>query len=1024
MKKGKSSRPEAAPPGAGAPVPGEAAALASSLAAQFEAVMGSAAQVESDCARLGALIGAPPSPGEVAILLGLVPLLRKRAGEVAAPLFALLEREAPRCPDPWSLLDGMLGARDGELAVRALDLAARLAGSGALPVGRAAWMILAARVEAEDSPLAGPAPLAKVAGILRCGPSIARADGGPGPGSASGPAPAPAPAPAGSDPVLEVYLGDTDPRLRRLAAKALDLGVEPAPRAIARRMLGAESEAFLGPYLDYTRATHLDLLRLAPVPGEAPAAAASLREAEAACGAEVLREAVAALGWARVNLGVEVATIVGVSVGGSLPLMVSPSEAALLDPAEEGRRGPEVHLIRAHGGPPPERAAARGGDDPVARFRAYNLAHAEALADILDVAPLTRAKVERILERMDRIVRDYVALFSEWSDECAILPGIYGELRERVVTELEKEGESPQFSAELTRLVQMFEEPGSAGAVRTLHGLKRYLHQRGLKLGFRLVEAGRATNRTVDLVLVSRRRVLRSLQGIRYADFEPAEDPEADARGARIPYPVAVVAEGFGRQLLQGQEKFPEVKIFCYGNEVHYYLAFGSHPAFLRIDYAPPLQGGMIDLEYYGVSKFELSLHPNLSLDFIRLFFRRLEFDVSIDNTHVHARYDKERALDLGDLCAKVEALFRLAPYLMEVDWTIGYLALEPEARLKVAEAWADSFARWGVLPIAALLTKDRQAILAGVEAGPAGEKEIPWTGQGPYRDRFSAPPPAGLPGRLRAALGSLGLETSQFPEAEAPRPFGQLELERMFLGPIREAVARRELEAAPGGFRRRAAALFEREHECELFARILASEDGAIARSGALARLVAPLERSLRFRTTGTVNGHEVQRARLALRGEAIGLYVLRDPRGIAALALFSREEVLCRRREDPAGAWTSSASADAAALAADLRRSNYATPGTEAPREEAGGTAPPRCARRSGGRTRRRGRARSRARGSWTGCGPRRAAPWAAPCSAPRGGRPPSSTAAFSSPPSSARRTTPGSTTPRGSSRRAAAC
>ena len=110
-------------------------------------------------------------------------------------------------------------------------------------------------------------------------------------------------------------------------------------------------------------------------------------------------------------------------------------------------------------------------------------------------------------------------------------------------------------------------------------------------------------------------------------------------RGSRrSPIPWGVVVDGFGRQIIHGQYRLPSVKIFCYGNEVHYYLAFLNHPAFLRIDYSPPLRGGMIDLEYFGVSKHEIDLHPNISLDAIQQFFQKLEFDIQVENTRVHAR--------------------------------------------------------------------------------------------------------------------------------------------------------------------------------------------------------------------------------------------------------------------------------------------------------------------------------------------------------------------------------------------------
>jgi pyruvate,water dikinase len=777
-------------------------------------------------------------------------------------------------------------------------------------------LFLAGEVEKEGSPLAERGSLVDIARLLRAQPA----------------------APGAADPVVELFLGERSPTLRRLAAQLLDLEGHPATAEVAALVLGDEAQVFLAPYLAYTRATHLDLLHIAPDPGAPPPALPSLRAAHAACGEAPLRELIAELGWPRVNLALDVRPRVGVSVNGSLPFFVAPAEAPLFESGEGARRVAECVLVVAHGGLPAERRAAAAGDDPVGRFRAYNLAHAEALGDILDLAPLTREKVQRILERMDRIVGDFVVLFSAHWSECAILPGLYAELRGRVVAELAQQESQPQLSAELTRLVQMFEDPGTLGEVRTLHGLKRFLHQQGLKLGFRLVEAGRATNRTVDLAVVAPKRPPRVVRRIGYVDFEP-EEPVADASGptgaapaaagAAMPYPVAALVDAFALQLLHGQESFPTVKIFCYGNEIHYYLAFGNHPAFLRVDYAPPLQGGMVDLEYYGVSKYVLGDHPNPELDALRLVFRRLDLDMQVESTRVHARYDKERVLDLGELCEKAEAVFRLVPYFMDLDWVIGDLDLPAEARAQVAEAWAERFERWGVLPVDQMLSRDRRGILQGVEDGPAGTREHLWTGQGAYRDRFTASPPASFFARLRRALGELELE---FPPAreEDPAGFGQLPLERWVLRPVREALARGELVATAAGLRRAPAELFRREHEAEAFAELLAAGDAALLPSMQTALLVTAVERSLRFQTTGTVNGYEVQRAPLRLREGGLTLCALRDAAGIARLALFARGDALHRRRESAAQPWRHNRSTDAAALAAQLRRNSYLPPGS----------------------------------------------------------------------------------------------
>lgn len=873
-------------------------ALVELIAAELDVAMGRPENVQAACGRLRKCLSQPPTADEAARLSALAIFLRKRQGEIVLPLFELLQEQAAACDDPWPLLEGLLRSRDRQLARRALDTVLSLAERGRFELDGRVLELVAEQVELAESPLGEPDSLAVIARLLRR------------PGRESG------------DSVLGLYLDGPGSRVRGLAARLLDLDGQPAPAALAERLLGSDAHAFLAPYLRYTRATHQDLLRLVPDPGAPPPALASLRRAKKACGAALLRRVIAELGWARVNLGIEVRPRVGVSFGGSLPLMVAPAEASLLEAAASGRRAGDVLVIVAHGGRRADGTDTRGSD-AVGRFRAYNLAHAEALADIIDVAPLTREKVERVLERMDRIVEEFTAIFAAHEEECAILPGVYRDLRARVVAELEREGAPAQLSAELTRLVQSFEDPRTLGEVRTLHGLKRYLHQRGLRLGFRLVEAGSATNRTVDLVLASRRRVLLSIRKIAYVDFETETT-------VAVPYAVGLIADGFARQALYGHESFPGVQIFCYGNEVHYYFAFRNHPAFLRIDYAPPLLGGMIALEYYGVSVYELSTHPSPSLEALRLFFQRLEFDVDIEGTHVHARYDKERALDLGDICEKAELLAGLVPYLMDLDWTIGSLSLDAPARRCVADAWAESFAEWGVLPLQALLTRDRQGVLLGVESGPTGERELAWSGEPPYQDRFRVPPPPpDLTKRLLASLRELDVEMAPLVETEPARLIGQDRLERHLLRPLRAAVARGQLVVTADGLRPCPPELFERRHEAEIFAEMLAAGD--VAAAARLARLMAPLERTLRFRATGRINGHELQRSWLSLRGESLALYVLRDGDGIIRLALFAHGDVPGRRRESASSPWEAAWSCDPVVLAAILRRNSYLTPGAD---------------------------------------------------------------------------------------------
>ncbi|MFH1681205.1 MAG: PEP/pyruvate-binding domain-containing protein [Candidatus Eisenbacteria bacterium] len=887
-----------------------------SIAGQFEITMGRAEEVEAGCGRLREILGDNPGAADLALLDALPPLLRKRAGEVAEPLFRFLLDFVHASGDPRRVLECLLDARDHDLAKRALAETARLAGDGSLPVDHDVLRMLAERSQEEGAPLHADEALERIASLA--------ALYSPPEGGTRGD-------------LAAILRLDEDPRVRRLAARLLDRSGEPASAETAEKLLGAEAHALLAPYLAYTRASHLDLFHIAACPGEPPPVVESIRRAERTCDPSLLRDVIAETGWARLNYGIEAEEWIGLCVAGSFPLAVSPVEATLFRRAEGVREAFRSFLFVCHGGTPLDAREEEGGDDPVARFRTYNVAHAEALGDILDVAPLTREKVHRILDRMDRIAADYVFLFSRYAEECAILPDVYRELKEKVLAELDKETKHHYLSAELTRLVQMFGDPRSLGEVRTLHGLKRYLHQRGLRLGFRLVETARATNRTVDIVSASARRIQQVVRSIHYVDFEPAEEAGEGRAGNGIPYPVRVAVDGFARQILHGQENLPGVRVFCYGNEVHYYVAFGNHPAFLRVDYAPPLRGGMIDLEFYGVSKNELAHHPNPSLDGIRLFFRTLEFDIQIDKTHIHARYDKERALDLGDICEKAEALFRLVPYLMEVDWVIGSLALGDDAKRVVAESWADSFATWGVLPIGHLLTRDRTGILVSVKPGAAGTREIAWDGKGPYHDLFSTPPPPSLLAALRASLGGIDGELLPSLESHGSRPIGQVRLEKLLLHPLREAASRGEIAETPEGYRARPPEIAGRIDEAVRFAEILAAGKEAVAASAKLAAVAAPLERTLRFRTTGSVNGYEVERARLSLRGERLGLFVLRDSGGLIRLALFARDEVLSRRRDDRSGPWRENASTDAGELLSLLRAGNYLAPGQEPALEDA---------------------------------------------------------------------------------------
>ena len=657
------------------------------LRSEFSVSMMSAVRVEAACDFLRRDFGWCISLEGVGRLSQLLWIVEKRSGMAVGVFVEFVREVAVGCVSPWVLLRGLLHARSVEHVEAAVDDMLSLAEDSRLAIGDEVVGQLSRLLEEREELCRSADFLAKLGVLIRCG------GGAPG-----------------EDAVEQLFMDSTDPRVRYVAALILDGEQQAAPLVSARRLFDTRSYDVLNKYLTFTRATHVDLLHLVPYPDQRAAAAESIWRTERLCGESLTREVIGVLGWEKVNYGLFASEQVGVSVSGSFPLVLRGDEVALLSGYEGCRQEFRRYVFVAHGGKPASENEEGGSDDSMSRFRLYNLTHASVLADIVDVAPLSVEKVERILACLDRIVEDFIILFSSQEPECELLPEVYGNLRSEVVEQMERSQGAPQLSAELTRLVQMFEDPSRLSDVQTIHGLKRYLHQKGLRLGFRLFESGRATNRTVDLVITSGDRVVCRSECIRYVDFEP--DTVSVRAEDEIAYPVSVVVEAFTRQLVHGRDVVPKVDVFCYGNEVHYYVRYINHPAFVRVDYAPPLSGGMVDLEYYGVSKHELSLHPNVELGAIRQFFRALEFDVQIKDTRIHARFDKERALDFGDLCRKVEALFNLVPYLMEVDWVVGYLSLSERAKRAVANAWADFFVRWYVLPVWRILTEDRQGFV------------------------------------------------------------------------------------------------------------------------------------------------------------------------------------------------------------------------------------------------------------------------------------------------------------------------
>lgn len=873
--------------------------LVQAITTQFNLMRGQVPKVKAACAELRQQLLADTDWDRI---YPLAALLTKRSGSLAAVLFDFIRQIVPEAPQPWRFMQPALTARDKILAEQALDILLELVRTGSLQPDQTMLEDMADKSGHEGHILNENHNLAKIQPILSAflnnnltPPAVNR----------------------------QLYLSAKSAKIRYLAARLLDLGDEPLDPDLGASLFGRSAYSRLAPYLAFTRATHQEALGLIETSDQFQTFFKAFCWAETELGQSTLKEIIGRLGWSRINAGIEVESLTGLSVKGSLPVMVTDTEAKLLACCRDVHRTPAQTVVYAFGGQISADPVENKDDDPVARFRGYNLVHAEQLVTMLDVAPLSVEKIWTILERMDRIVADYVHLFAAYSEECAILPEVYQSIKDKVLALLQKEADNPQLSTDLTHLVLAFEDPRSAGEVQTLHGLKRYLHQKGLKLGFKLVETGRAPNRTIDLVLIAEGRILEVVSKIRYADFESTHDDRTPPE--KRPYAVDILAQAFSRQLRYGLTKFPNADIFCYGNEVHYYLAFRNHPVFIRIDLAPPLRGGMIDLEYFGVSNYELNTHPNLSLDFIRHFFQQMDFDFELENTRIHARYDKERALTLADLCEKAEALLRLAPYLMDIDWIIGSLDLDFAAKMKVAAAWAGSFMRWGAIPWRQVLTQNRQGILCGLSVDSRGAHEQSWDGQGSYRDRFHEPPPEELFKHLNSALEALKLESLQILPEDWHYPLGQVRLEQILLKPLRQALARGQIQETESGFGAVPDSQFQLQNEVHLLAEMIDERQPSLLSALQSAWLMQALERSLTFETSGMINGYSVQQSTLSLRGELLRLYGLRDRKEMIRLVLYSRNDPLYRRRDNANAAWENNWETDAARLAALLRRHSY---------------------------------------------------------------------------------------------------
>jgi len=855
--------------------------LLKTIAEEMDLIMGDEEQVAACCDRFRDLAGSPPSASGRGHMEKLARLFADHDGTVSGPVFTLLAEMTVEMKRPWPLLDIMLGVEDEELQGQSLELICRLINTGRLTVTDEVLGTLAS-IFSDEEGLAADADVTRnltktLRGYFK---KRSRRKG---------------------DPLVDLIIKEKRTPVRMFLAGLLDGEGARVSAMSSRLLLGPAIQTVLKPYLDYTDAGYVDHLAIRGN-DQGAAVSASLGKAAEKFGEKAVRDVLALVGWERGNLGIRFQRFVKVGIPGSLPLMVSPQQALLFSGMREVVIGNSCVVAVAQGCSTSTEEHDAGDDDPIGRFRSLNIVHAELLGEIMDLAPLDLTKIERILGYMDRIVENFGILFGAVSKEVRILPDVYGTLKRRVREELEKDDDGFDVNAEASRLLQMFEDPRNLGEVRTIHGLKRYLHQEGLRLGLELVDTSRSPSHTVDIVLSETGGETTLVQSICYAEFETVceRDPEP-----WLIYPIRIVVEGFIQQLLYGQRIFPDVNAFVFGNEVHYYIAFRNHPAFLRIDYSPPQRGGMIDLQYLGVSNYELNVHPGSDLEAIQLFFRELGFDVKLEGTRVLVRYDKETSPDLGDLSGKAESLFRLVPHLMSVDWTVGSLALDGEGKRRAAGHWAERFVRSGVLPVADILTEDRGHVVRDTFTGPSGQSVATWDGTSPYNDCCSAPYSTVLLENLTARLAGLGIRVSDPAcggEDQAP---GLLGIQRTLLNPLHESLASGRVVVAKDGLRKADPDLFAVEHPAERFAGLLAGGGKEALQAMALAGPISVLDRFVAFETVGFVGGVDIQRAEVTVRGGSLVIYAARDEHGVVRMGLYTRGREITRTRRFKRTRW-----------------------------------------------------------------------------------------------------------------------
>ena len=855
--------------------------LLKTIAEEMDLIMGNEEQVATCCDRFRDLVRFPPSTPDMDHLKKLARLFANHDGTVSGPVFTLLAEMTAAVKKPWPLLDIMLGVEDEELQSQSLELTCKLINTGSLSVTDDVLGTLASLFSVEEGLAADAEAARRLTKSLRG--HFKRKSRRHG------------------DPLVALIIKEKRTSVRMFLAGLLDGEGARVSAISSRLLLGPAIQTVLKPFLDYTDAGYMDHLAICGV-DQGATVSASLEKAAEEFGPKAVREVLALVGWERANLGIRFQRFVKIEIQGSLPLMVSPQQALLFSGLKEAVVGDSCVVAVAQGCATITDEQDAADDDPIGRFRSLNIVHAELLGEIMDLAHLDLAKIDRILGHMDRIVEDYGILFGAVSKEVRILPDVYETLKRRVREELEKDKDAFGINEEATRLMQMFEDPRNLGEVRTIHGLKRYLHQEGLRLGLELVDTSRSPNHSVDIVLSEAGGETTLVQSIRYAEFETVceRDPEP-----WLIYPIRIVVEGFTRQLLYGQRIFPDINAFVFGNEVHYYIAFRNHPAFLRIDYSPPQRGGMIDLQYFGVSNYELNVHPGSDLEAIQLFFRELGFDVKLEGTRVLVRYDKETSPDLGDLSGKAESLFRLVPHLMGVDWTVGSLDLDGEGKRRAAEHWAERFVSSGVFPVADILTGDRGHVIRDTFTGPSGQSVATWDGALPYADRYSTPYPEAMLENLTDRLEGFGIRISDSAcgdQGEAP---GLLEMQRTLWAPLQEGLACGRVVATRNGLRKAEPDLFAVEHPAERFAGLLARGGKSALQAIALAGPISVLDRFIAFETVGFVGGMDIQRAEVEVRGGTLVIYAVRDGHGVVRMGLYTSGREITRTRHFKGSRW-----------------------------------------------------------------------------------------------------------------------